>query len=234
MEIYNLTLAYGQNLLVHSASFSLLPGHLTALLGRNGSGKSTLLRALAGICPPADGEITCGGRPIYGMSVKERARSVAVVNTERRLAGGLTCRQVVALGRSPYTGWTGRLSDADSAAVVEALEAVEMDNWGDREIETLSDGEYQRVMVARAIAQDTPVILLDEPTAFLDYPNRRNMAVLLGRLSHEKGKAVLYSTHEIELALEYCDDILLMDPPRIYSGAKDEKLISERLKSAFF
>lgn len=234
MTIENIILKYGQNVLLENASFSLSPGHLTALIGRNGSGKSTLLRALAWLRPPFGGSVCCDGKELASITASERSRLVAFVNTERHRAPGLSCRQVVSLGRAPYTGWSGRMSDADRSAVDAAIMSVGMNDFAERKVDTLSDGEYQRIMIARAIAQDTRAVLLDEPTAFLDYPNRRSTAALLRSLAKEKNKIILYSTHEIDLAMEYCDDILMMIPPKIVVGRKDDKKVLESVKNEFY
>lgn len=188
-------------------------GTLTALIGRNGSGKSTLLRALCGSRPLLSGEILLDKINPAKASAAELATELSVVTTGRVNARHMTARQLVEMGRAPMTGLFGRLHPRDVEAVNRALEMVGLSDLADREISGLSDGEHQRLMIARALAQDTPIILLDEPTGFLDVPNRKAVATLLQELSHSEGKTILYSTHELDLALSTADLILHLTPP---------------------
>lgn len=190
-------------------------GTLTALIGRNGAGKSTLLRSMIGLETRFKGDITVDGIPVKSMSPNERARKMALVATRRERVPGLTCRQAVELGRAPYTTWRGRLSERDNAIVDDALRSVGMEDYVARRIDTLSDGEYQKIMIARALAQDTGILLLDEPTSFLDQPGRYGLCRLLASLAHEEGKCIVFSTHEIDVAFEVCDSIALVVPPHI-------------------
>jgi iron complex transport system ATP-binding protein len=180
-------------------------GTLTALVGRNGSGKSTLLRVMAGLARPLAGEVLVGGRNVAALQPRQAARMIGFVSTERIRVTNLKVRDMVALGRTPYTDWIGNLSEQDGRAVDGALELVGMAAFADKAVETLSDGEAQRVMIARVVAQDTPVILLDEPTAFLDYIARREVCQLLAGLSHERGKTIIFSSHELALVDEFSD-----------------------------
>ncbi len=213
VEFENLTVAHGRNILVENASGRFNAAEATALIGRNGAGKSSLLRVLAGIDRPKDGTVRVAGKDLASMSAAERARTVAFVTTQRVRISNLSCASVVGMGRAPYTDWIGRLSDADRRAVEAALAAVGMSDYASRTMDTMSDGECQRVMIARALAQDTPVILLDEPTSFLDLPGRYELAGLLSGIAREGGKTVVYSTHELDIARERCDAIALVDPP---------------------
>lgn len=186
-------------------------GELCCLLGPNGSGKSTLLRTLSGFQQPLGGTVRIGGVPLTSMTAAERARAVAVVLTERAVVDDMTARQLVATGRVPYTGFWGNLSREDNEAVDRALSAAGAAHLAAREVASLSDGERQKVMIARALAQDTPVILLDEPTAFLDWPGKVEATRLLRTLAREGGRAVLLATHDLEVALQLADRLWLMD-----------------------
>ena len=218
IELRDLSVGYGGRVLLEGASCSLQGGRLVALLGRNGAGKSSLLRVLAGAQRPLAGRVVLGGVDLESKTAAERAKAVALVTTERVRVPDLRCRDLVGLGRAPYTGWMGRLAPDDQRIVAEALEAVDMSAYADRTMDTMSDGECQRVMIARAIAQDTPCVLLDEPTSFLDLPNRYELCLLLRNLARSRGKCIVFSTHELDIALRLCDDILLLDPPHLLYG----------------
>lgn len=189
---------------------TLRKGEFICLIGPNGAGKSTLMRTLAGIQKPLAGEVNVLGNPIQHIKPADIARFMSVVLTERILVGNLSVYALVALGRYPYTGWLGKLLPEDEAIVEEAIDVTGVREFADRHVSDLSDGERQKVMIARALAQDTPIILLDEPTAHLDLPNRIEIIKLLRKLSREKEKAILMSTHELDLALQAADKIWLM------------------------
>ncbi len=190
---------------------NLQKGELIGLLGPNGSGKSTLIRTMAQMQYPLDGVIRLEGSDLVSLSTKEVAKKVSTVLTDRVRIGNLTVYNLIAFGRSPYTGLMGRLTEKDREVVQWAIESVGLTDFVDRDIQKLSDGERQKVMIARALAQDTPVILLDEPTAHLDLPNRVEIVRLLRKLAHETSKAILMSTHELDLALKASDQVWLMD-----------------------
>lgn len=187
------------------------PGRLTVLLGPNGTGKSTLLRTVAGLLPPLHGTVCLHGTDLTALRPEQRARRVAVVLTERVDAGLLTARELVALGRHPHTGARGTLRADDHAAVDDALHAVRAASLAQRRVARLSDGERQRVLIARALAQDPELLLLDEPTAFLDAPSRVAVTGLLQRLARERDMVVVASTHDVELALRVADRAWLLD-----------------------
>lgn len=183
----------------------------TCLLGVNGSGKSTLLRTIAGLLKPLAGEVAVMGRNVASASSAELPRLISLVLTGRVAAPNMTAGYLAGLGRAPYTGFTGRMSPADREAVEAALDATGTTSLAMRRVATLSDGEFQKVMIARALAQDTPLILLDESTAFLDYPGKIEIMRLLRRLAHSGGKTVFMSTHDIPLALRSADSLWLLD-----------------------
>ncbi|MER6998849.1 ABC transporter ATP-binding protein [Streptomyces sp. NPDC000410] len=209
-------------------------GELTVLLGPNGAGKSTLLRTLCGLLPPLAGSVRVAGRPIAGESPAALARRLAVVLTDRVDAGLLSASELVALGRHPHTGFTGRLTEADRSAVQWALEAVGAAHLADRPAAELSDGERQRVLTARALAQEPDVVLLDEPTAFLDVPSRVALTVLLRDLTRDKGLTVVVSTHDLELALRVADAVWLVDRcARVHTGAPEDLIRDGAVAAAF-
>ena len=185
-------------------------GELTCLLGENGAGKSTLLRTLSGFLSPLAGEISILGRPLSSYKERELATVIGVVLTEKSNLQNMTVRELVGMGRSPYTGFWGRLSADDRRKVDDALSLVGIAALSDRMVQTLSDGERQKVMIAKALAQETPIIFLDEPTAFLDYPSKVEILHLLHRLSREMHKTIFLSTHDLELALQIADRLWLM------------------------
>lgn len=191
---------------------SLPRGTLTVLLGTNGAGKSTLLRTLAGLQPPLAGDIFWEGNSLASLTPEERAKRLSIVLTVRPETGNLTVREVVALGRLPHRQglWGSRNAAADAEAVESAMQLTTTSAWSERPVSRLSDGERQRVFIAKALAQETPLILLDEPTAFLDYPSRVQFFNLLKRLTNEMGKTVLLSSHDVELAAAHADRILLL------------------------
>ena len=229
----NISLAFGERTLIEGATTRFECGEMVALLGRNGTGKSTLLRAMAKLGDIAEGEILVGGKSIADIDIRQFARLVAFVNTERVDVEALSAYDLVAIGRSPYTDWMGRLTKEDRAIIERAMQITGVDKLAERMVETLSDGECQRVMIARALAQDTPVILLDEPTAFLDLPNRYELCTLLSRLAHDEGKLIIFSTHELDIALSLSDSIALVDTPRLVHMPTSEMVSSGNLERLF-
>lgn len=233
IEIRNITLAFDSNMLITDASARFARGNMVALLGRNGTGKSTLLRAMAGLGKVAVGDIIVDGKNLATLSATERAEHIAFVNTERVDVDALTVRELVGIGRSPYTNWIGRLTKEDSAIVEHAMEVTGVMKFAERKVNTLSDGEAQRAMIARALAQDTPIILLDEPTSFLDLPNRYELCRLLSDLAHKENKCVIFSTHELDIALSLADSIALVDTPRLVHLPTAEMITSGNIERLF-
>lgn len=199
---------------------SLMPGELTCLLGPNGAGKSTLFKTIAGFIPPLHGTIAIDKRT--NLTAKEKAKLLGVVLTGHNDIPNMTVRELVAMGRSPYTGFFGRLSDTDEAIVMKAMKDVGIERMVERQVTTLSDGERQKVMIAKALAQQTPIIILDEPTAFLDYPSKVDTMQLLLRLCHEQSKTIILSTHDVEIALQMADKLWLLDTGKITIGTTRE------------
>lgn len=218
----HLTIGYHGHRVVEDISLSLPCGRLVCLLGPNGAGKSTLLRTLCGFQPPIAGTVTISGNNITTMSAAEVARLVSVVLTDRPLTPSLTAAEMVGMGRAPYTGFWGRLSDDDRRLVSEAMQTVGIDSLATRRMGRLSDGERQKVMIAKALAQHTPVIVLDEPTAFLDYPSKVAVMKTLARLAHDEGKTILMSTHDLELAAQLGDELMEIENKHIRKITADE------------
>lgn len=233
ITIERLTLGYGGHELIRDADATIGKGRLVALIGRNGSGKSTLLRSLAGVERPLSGRVHIDGEVIVGMMPQQRARKVAFVASGRTRAERMTAVEAVSLARAPYTGWSGSLSASDRRIVADALARVEMTGYASRHIDSLSDGEAQRVMIARALAQDTPVMLLDEPTAPLDLPSRHRLGQLLAHFAHSSGRTVIFSTHELDIALRYADDIALIDTPRLLIRDAETMLAEGHIRRLF-
>lgn len=218
----NITIGYENRVLLKNVSAKIGDGRLAALIGRNGTGKSTLLRALCGLGRPLGGRISINGKDIADADKSETAKTIAFVGTDKVRIPNLKCEDLVALGRAPYTNWIGRIDGVDRKIIARALEAVGMSDYAGRTMDKMSDGECQRVMIARALAQDTPVMLLDEPTAFLDLPGRYHTVALLRDLAHESGKTIVFSTHDLDIALDEADDIMLMDTPDLVVGPGKE------------
>lgn len=204
----------------HAANEEAHDGMLTCLIGANGAGKSTLLRTIAGFQLPLEGTVLLGGDDVRALSPRQRAERMAVVLTDRPDVMCTTVWEMVATGRAPFTGFWGRLSGKDRNIVTRSLRLVGIEWMADRTVASLSDGERQKVMIAKALAQQTPVVLLDEPTAFLDYPSRVEVMQLLLNIAHEEHKTVLLSTHDLDLALQTADRIWLFEKER---GEKKEE-----------
>ncbi|HTR28872.1 MAG TPA: ABC transporter ATP-binding protein [Puia sp.] len=207
-------------------------GQLICLLGPNGSGKSTLLRTLSGLQPPLGGAIHIDG--VERWTPAALAKKISLVLTDRVRGNNLTVDSLVALGRYPWSGWMGRLDAADLDRIAWAIAATGIGSLRDRKIHTLSDGQCQKVMLARALAQDTPILMLDEPTAHLDLPSRIRLMRLLHELARATGKAILLSTHELDLALQIADTIwLLQSGGQLRCGAPEDLILNGTFEAAF-
>ena len=234
LQLKNLTIGYKGNVIASSVSAELQSGKLTCLLGVNGCGKSTLLRTMCGFLPPLDGEILVGDENLNDLTASEKSQEISIVLTHNEEVRGMTVWDVVAMGRSPYTGFWGHLTDEDKRIIRESLDMVDtgvaekgQSSMLNRRITEISDGERQKVMIAKAIAQQTPVILLDEPTAFLDYPSKRRMFRLLTQVARDLNKAILLSTHDIDHAKRFGDLAWMMDKGQLRCSSFEE-LIAEK------
>lgn len=213
---------------------ALNSGDIICLLGPNGSGKSTLIRTLTGLHQPLDGSIELTGKRLDHYSNKEIATKISTVLTDRLTIGNLSVYELVAFGRSPYTGWFGSLSQEDENVVEWAIESTGIEEFVDRDVLRLSDGERQKVMIARALAQNTSAILLDEPTAHLDLPNRVEIVRLLRNLAHDTQKGILLSTHELDLALKAADTLwLINNEGEVVTGTPEDLVLDGTFESVF-
>ncbi len=233
LATHDLVIGHGKKPLVGPITLELNTGELVALIGINGGGKSTLLHTLAGLLPALSGSVSLNGDALSDLSATQRARRMALVLTGRPQAGPLDVRTVVALGRHPWTGHFGKLGPTDLKLLQDAMEATGTADFASRSLHQLSDGEAQRVMIARALAQDTDILFLDEPTAYLDLVNRVQMLRLLGELAHARNKAILLSTHDLHTALDLCDKVLLINGDSLWCGSTAEARHSGVLEQVF-
>jgi len=217
-----------------SLNLDLSSGQLVCLLGPNGAGKSTLMRTLSGLQPNLSGEIILDGQSLSQLKPVDLAQKLSLVLTEKIEAGNLTVHELVSLGRTPYTAWLGTLTEADKEKISWSMQATDTLRYAHRRMNELSDGERQKVMLARALAQDTKLILLDEPTAHLDLPNRVEMMRLLHNLARQTNKAILLSTHELDLALQAADKLWLMHADgKLVTGVPEDLVLNGSFEAAF-
>lgn len=233
IRLENITVGYGNRILLEGVTAHFMAGDIIALVGRNGTGKSTLMRAITGLGEYMEGDIILNGEPLSEITPLKLAETIAFVNTERIRVSNLSCKDVVSLGRAPYTNWIGKMQPEDEEIVMRSLSLVGMEGYALRTMDKMSDGECQRVMIARALAQATPIILLDEPTSFLDMPNRYELCSLLADLAHKEGKCILFSTHELDIAISLCDSIALIDSPNLHHLPTDKMIHSGHIERLF-
>jgi len=238
LKTNSLTIGYhnrGKTKTVQSdLNLSVDKGELVCLIGPNGSGKSTLLRTLAGLQQALAGKSYINNRDVQGISLKERARLIALVLTDRIEVEHATVQSIIAMGRHPHTNWWGHVGDDTLQFVEEALEMMHLQDKAAQLITELSDGERQRVMIAKAFVQDTPIIILDEPTAHLDLPNRVEIMLLLHQMAHETGKTVILSTHELDMALQAADKVWLMTSGGgVDVGVPEDLVLNGKFNQAF-
>lgn len=211
ISTHDLAIGYKSKTVAEHINFSCESGELCAIIGVNGVGKSTLLRTLGNLQPRLSGHITIKGENLADYSSLKLARLLSMVLTEQPSSKNLTVQELIALGRQPYTNWIGTLSKPDKAFIQDSLTAFLLNDLRHNKCHELSDGQLQRVLIARAMAQDTPLILLDEPTTHLDLYHKVQILKLLQQLAHDKQKTILLTTHEIDLAIQLCDKILILD-----------------------
>ncbi|SHK00986.1 iron complex transport system ATP-binding protein [Tangfeifania diversioriginum] len=238
IELQQLSVGYeqpGGNPLeiLKAINFSATPGEMVALIGSNGIGKSTLLRTLAGFQPWFSGNIQISGRNLKNINSKEVARIMSFVSTENVRVPNLSVFDLVAYGRFPYTNWIGMLSELDKSVVDEAIKNVGLQGFENRPVMQISDGERQRAMIARALAQDTPVIILDEPTAYLDVSNKYEIFHLLQVLANKKKKTIILSTHDLNIALREVDKLWIATDCGNYQGAPEDAVLQGWLNQLF-
>ncbi|HEX8990261.1 MAG TPA: heme ABC transporter ATP-binding protein [Anaerolineales bacterium] len=234
LKIEGLSVSYGRRRVLKSVSLGVASGEVLALIGPNGSGKSTLVRAASGVIPIEAGSITVDGRLLGGLSTMERARSLAVVPQARSLPPAFSVYESILMGRTPYLGWLGRAGEKDHERVRYALDRTQMAPLAERMVGELSGGEQQRVLLARALAQDTPVLLLDEPTTHLDLQHRESLVHLIRELAKTRNLAVLVVLHDLNMASLYADRVsLLVDGEIQATGTPSEVLTEARLSQVY-
>lgn len=238
LTTHDMAVGYGQagryTILLHDLNLCLDQGTLVALLGKNGAGKSTLLRALTCDTLPINGTVEIDGVPSGKISKRDLSRLVALVATERIMGGAFTIRELVSLGRQPHTGFLGRLSKHDRDVVQHSLEAVGIVHKAEQHVAQLSDGERQKAMIAKALAQETPIIVLDEPTAFLDVASRIETMKLLHTLTREQNKAVLLSSHDVSQSLLLADELWVITHDRtVVTGTTEQVVMSGAMDKVF-
>lgn len=239
LKAHNLCIGYqqgkGQKKVRDKLQLQLRPGELLCLMGPNGAGKSTLLRTLAGVQPALAGELIIEGRPLHQLSQAERAKSISLVLTEPVSAGNMTVLELVILGRYPHTGWGGNLSQEDKDMVEQALEELGITALARQKLYELSDGQRQKALVARALAQNGSLMILDEPTAHLDLINRLQIMRLLRQLAQSRQKTIIVATHELDLALQSADRLWLLpqDEEGLIEGVPEDLVLNGSLARAF-
>ncbi|MGK4567432.1 ABC transporter ATP-binding protein [Flavobacterium sp. 3HN19-14] len=222
-----------QKIIAANINLSLETGQLIALIGENGIGKSTLLRTITGIQQPLSGKVLLSERDISDYNPLELAQQLSVVLTEKLPPNNLTVYELIALGRQPYTNWIGKLTEEDISKIKTAIELTEIGHLSSKKHYEISDGQLQKVLIARAIAQDTPLIILDEPTTHLDLRHKISLLQLLKKLSLETGKCILFSTHDIEAALQICNKMVVMTSGNIVQKSPQELIASGLLNQIF-
>jgi iron complex transport system ATP-binding protein len=234
LEIQSLSIAYENHMILHDLSLSIHPGEITVLIGPNGAGKSTLIRAISGVIKPQTGKILVNGHDLALCSTGERARYMAVVPQARSLPPAFSVYQAVLLGRTPYLGWLGQANASDHARVQQALIHTGATQIAQRRIGDLSGGEQQRVLLARALAQDTPILLLDEPTTHLDLQHQSTLLNLVRQLASRQNLAVLMVLHDLNLAGLYADRIALITQGRLQALGAPAEVLTESTLSATY
>lgn len=232
MRIENMSIGYKGNVLVKNISTDLRSG-VTAIIGRNGAGKSTLIKTLTGNIRPLAGDAFINNLSIQSIAKKDLAKIMALVTSDTKTAGGLKLKELVALGRIPFTGYMGILPREDKDKIEDAMIRVGIVHKKDSFVSELSDGERQRGLIAKGLVQDTPIIIMDEPFSYLDVASRLEMYYLTKQLAEEKGKAILYSTHEMVEAINYVDNFWVITKEGFESGTKKEILENDTLNRIF-
>ncbi|MCV9386574.1 ABC transporter ATP-binding protein [Reichenbachiella ulvae] len=230
----NLSIGYDHKIIAKEVNLELNPGKLVCLIGQNGVGKSTLLRTLAALKEPIAGEVTFGMEPISQIDRRDLARSIGVITTDKIGMSNMSVRELVALGRFPYTNWIGKEEEEDRLKIQESIDRCKINYIENAKLGQLSDGQFQKAMVARALAQDTQFILMDEPTAHLDVVNRLDMFALFSDIITQTQKSILVSTHELDLSLQFADELWLMDFNQPIVCGSPQRLIDEGAISKIF
>jgi len=237
LKTENLSIGYRkkneQQIVASGINIEVYPGELVAVIGVNGSGKSTLLKTLSGIIQNIDGEIFIDKNKLSNIEPDKLSKDVSLVLTEQMLSKNLSVIELVALGRQPYTNWIGRLTKNDLKKIMHAIQLVNIEDIKNKKCHELSDGQFQKVLIARALAQDTSLIILDEPTTHLDLYHKAYVLKLLQKLSKETNKAILFASHEINLALQLCDKLLILKDKKALFGTPAELIKTDVLSNLF-
>ncbi len=237
LETKNLTIGYQQKkakkVIAENLNLSIEKGKFIALLGKNGIGKSTLLRTISKVQEQLSGAVFLNNKNLNEYSNKELATNLSLVLTERLPESQLTVFELIALGRQPYTNWVDKLSENDIEKINLAIQLTEVEHLKDNRFYELSDGQLQRVLIARALAQDTDVIILDEPTAHLDMHHTYKIFQLLKNLVETTQKTIIISTHQINLALEIVDELIIMNSDEVFSGKTEDLIEQNKLENLF-
>lgn len=231
----NMSIGYGNKAVFDNIGFNAAAGDFIALLGINGIGKSTLLKTLGGVINPRGGELLLSSKPYSSYNVSERAKQISLVLTEKLWIDNIAVRDFVAMGRAPYTGAMGTLSERDKKLVQDTLDLSSTAKLADKYFNEISDGEKQKVLLVRALCQATPVIILDEPTAFLDFRNKEDILNILKQAAVTEQKTIILSTHDIDNSLEYCNKCWVMTEEKTFrevqiQGEDSKKLVKQLLK----
>ncbi len=233
MNISSLSIGYDNNPILENINLVSNNGQMIGVFGRNGQGKSTLLKTIAGLLPPIKGQFNYEEIDTLSLSEKERSKLMSLVSTTQTDVGGITVKDFIAFGRFPYTNWLGINKEKDYQEINNAITLCKLEHLSHRNYDELSDGEKQKVNIARAIAQNTPIIILDEPTVHLDLINKVEVFKLLKELVNSLGKTVIISTHQIEYALQICDEIWLINNNKIEPLTPTQIIDNDKLKDIF-
>lgn len=237
LKTENLSIGYRKknmvNLIASDIDIEVKPGELVAVIGVNGAGKSTLLKTLSGITQKIDGQVFITEVKLSETDPSDLAKNISIVLTEQMLSKNLSVIELVALGRQPYTNWIGRLTKNDLRKIKKAMVLVGVENLRNKKCYELSDGQMQKVLIARAIAQDTPLVILDEPTTHLDLYHKAYVLQLLKKLTRKTNKTIVFASHEINLAIQLCDKIILMQEQKVQFGTPKELLNSGAFSDLF-
>jgi len=231
LEIKNLTVAYDHHVVVKDVSFQLANGCILGLIGPNGAGKTTLIRAMSGVIPARSGEIIADRKDLSKLSVMERARLIAVVPQARSLPGAFTGWETVLLGRTPYLNWLGQVSQKDQAIAREAMEMTDTLELVDRRLEELSGGEQQSLLLARALAQSAPILLLDEPTTHLDLHHQMELLNQVHRLAKQRNLTVVMVLHDLNQVNRFADEVVLLVGGKVFAHAQTEEVMNSHMLS---
>jgi iron complex transport system ATP-binding protein len=237
IHIKNLSVGYQdgneKNMVISNLNTNVMSGELIGVIGQNGIGKSTLLRTITRLQEPISGQVLIHGKDISEYHRTAFSQKVSFVSTEIVKLNHCTVRELVAFGRSPYTNWFGKIEHRDELIIDEAIEMVGLSALASRNINQISDGERQRVMIARTLAQDTDIIVLDEPTAFLDLPNKFEVVHLLSDLTRKKGKTILFSSHDLTIAMKEADRLWLIMPDKFIDGSPEDLVLQHKISDIF-